>query len=127
LAGGARNDCSGQNAIVTPYTKVACKCGIPNQSADAQSALRGWLDLVQTKILKVDKMAGRFDLQLHQIEEVGAASDKFGARLLSHNQCRMGGAFGALIGEGFHALAPETSAHETAAPETSVIACAILE
>ena len=46
----------------------------------AQAAVVGRLDLVEPEVLHVDQMRRRLDLELHQVEQVGAAGDELGAR-----------------------------------------------
>ena len=54
------------------------------QSADAQAAVRGRLKLVQRKGVHIYQVAGRFNLQLHQVQQVGTACNKAGAWIDKH-------------------------------------------
>jgi len=62
-------------------------------------------------------MSRRFDLELHQVEQVDAARNELCALDARCGGRGRGGRARALIGEGLHALLPETS----------VIASAMLE
>ena len=81
------------------WTAVAMSC------ADASAAFRRLLDLVQRKTADIDELARGLDLQLHQIEQIRSACDRFGARL-----GQRGGSssqrFDALICERFHDCIP---------------------
>ena len=67
-------------------------------------------DLVERQAADVDEMRRRLDLELHQVEQVGAAGDELGAGLARPRQPRPRGVVGAFVGEGLHALAsPATS------------------
>lgn len=79
------------------------------QRTDPQPAFRGRLDLVQLEIIDIDQMCRRFDVQLHQIEQVGAARDELRSGLFSRrgrSLCRSTRTF---VGEGPHALLRATS------------------
>ena len=49
--------------------------GIAYQRADAQSAVCGWHDFIQRQPIDVDDAHRRFDVALHQIEQIGAAGE----------------------------------------------------
>ena len=62
------------------------------------------LDLVQRQAVHVDEMRGLLDLELHEVEQVGAAGDEFGAGI-ARRGCRSGGRCRrTLVGERLHAL-----------------------
>ena len=66
-------------------------------------------DLVEREAVHVDQMRRRLDLQLHQVEQVGAAGDELGARDARGGRGGLGGRLRALVGEGLHACLPATS------------------
>jgi hypothetical protein len=79
-------------------------------SADAQPALPGRLDPVHAGAVDVDQMGRRLDLQLHQVEQIGAAGDEARALMLGRGAGRLGRIGGSYIGEGLHAFSlPATS------------------
>ena len=109
LSRGPREQRAGEQAIVAPHARVGGKVGIAHQRADAQASLGSGLDPVERKPVDIDQMAGRFDLQLHQVEQVGAAGDEPGVGGARGGRHRLGGRVRALVGEGFHAGLPATS------------------
>ena len=52
------------------------------------------------------RCARRFDLELHQVEQIGAACDELGALLARCGRRSLGRRVRALVGEGLHALPP---------------------
>ena len=48
-------------------------------------------DLVERKTIHVNQMGRRFDLELHQVEQVGAARDELGTRDARGGRCGLGG------------------------------------
>ena len=76
----------------------------------AQTAFRRGFDFIQAEPVHVDQMRRRLDFEFHEVEKIGAAGDEFRAR---HAMGRRRGflrCLRALIGEGFHAFLPATSA-----------------
>src|SRR6185437_15603835 len=82
---------------------------VAHQRADAQPAVRRLLDLVERQAVHVDQVRWGLDLQLHQVEKVGAPGDEFGALDAGRGSRGLGGGMGALVGEGSHVLPPATS------------------
>ena len=117
LAGGAGHQRARQHGIVAPHARIGGKIGVADQRADAQAAVRRRLDPVEAEVIDVDQMLRRLDLQLHQIEQIGAAGDEFGALGAQRGRGGVRGRARALIAEGSHAFLPATS----------VIASAMLE
>ena len=81
LPDGAREQRARQHAIVAAHARIGRKIGVAHQRADAQPAFGCGLDLVELKTVHVDQMRRRLDLELHQIEQIGAAGDELGARI----------------------------------------------
>ena len=80
-----------QHRIPTPHTQVRRQVTVAHHGADAQAALCRVLDAVQPQPVHIDQMHRCFHLQLHQVKQIGAAGNKFGARVLRH---RLRGGFG---------------------------------
>src|SRR5205085_8626330 len=72
-------------------------------------AFGGGLDAVQRQRVHVDEVRGRLDLQLHQVQQVGAAGDELRGRMARHRSGGFGGRVGAFVGEGLHVRTPATS------------------
>ena len=79
LAGGAGDQRAREHAVVAPHALVGGEIGVAHQRADAQAALRRRLDLVEAKAVHIDQVRRRLDLELHQVEQVGAAGDELRA------------------------------------------------
>ena len=110
LARGAGQQRARQHAVVAPHALVGGQVGVAHQRADAQAALRRRLDLVERQAVDVDQVRGRLDLQLHQVEQVGAAGDELARRACAATAAAASaGRCGALVGEGLHARTPATS------------------
>ena len=109
LAAGARQDRTGQHAIVAPHAAVRRQRRIREICPDAEATVAGGLDPVELQVLDIDEVGRRLDLQLHQVEQVGAASDELGARPCRHGSSSLRRRLGAAVGEGLHASAPATS------------------
>jgi hypothetical protein len=83
--------------------------GVADKRADPKPALGRSFDLVEAKTIHVDKVCRCFDLELHEIEQIGPPGDELGSGSLRRFGCfeRRGSA---LIGERLHAFLPATSA-----------------
>jgi hypothetical protein len=109
LPRGTGQQCAGEQAIITPNTLVGGKIGVAHQGSNAQPALGCRFNLVERETIHVDQMGRRFDLELHQVEQVGATRNELGTRNASGRRCGLSGRVGALKGEGLHAFLPATS------------------
>jgi hypothetical protein len=109
LAGGARQQRSREQAIIPPHARIGGEIGVAHQGADAQPSVRCRLDLVERKSVYVDQMRGRFDLQLHQVDQVGSAGDELCAADPRGRRRSFRGRFRTLVSKGFHARLPLTS------------------
>ena len=101
LRAGARQQCTAQHRVALPHAGIGRKVAVSNQRADAQAALRRLFDLVERQPVDVDQHRWRLDLQLHQVEQIGAAGNDFRARFHGSGGSA-GGGIGTLIGKGFH-------------------------
>ena len=122
LARGAREQRPREQPVIAPDPWIGGKVGVAHQSANAQTPFGRRLDLVERQAVHIDQMGRRLDLELHQVEQVGAAGDEAAAR---RPHCRRRG-FGrgarAFVGEGLHALLPAFGM-----PATSEIASMMFE
>ena len=71
--------------------------GIGHERADAQAPAGRRLDLAEGKPGDVDQRLGLLDIHLHEIDQIGAAGDEFGARAAGHQAHRLGDAAGPRI------------------------------
>ena len=102
LLRGAGEDGAGKHRVVAPHAFVDRGGGCGGECADAQAAVVGVLDGVHRQAVDVDQRAGRFDLELHQVEQVGAAGDGLYA-CIGGQLCRVLEPLGALVVERPHA------------------------
>jgi hypothetical protein len=109
LRRGAGDQGVGQHRIERAHAPVRGRRAVADHCADAQTAVGRRLDLRQRQAPDIDQMRRPLDLQLHQVEQIGAAREELGARRLGRRLRRTGRAVGALIGERPHAAAPTTS------------------
>ncbi len=99
-----------EQTIVAPHTLVRREICVAHQRSDAQSTFRSRFDLIEREPVDVDEMLRRFDLELHEIEQIGAAGDELGSRpALRCCRC-LSRRSRTLVGERFHVLLPATSA-----------------
>jgi hypothetical protein len=111
LSAGAGHQRAAEHAVILADTRVGGEIGVADECPDAEAAVGGRRDLVETQAVDVDQMLRRLDLQLHQVEQIGAARDELGARHAGRGARGLLGRGGALIGEGLHAVrsVPATS------------------
>src|SRR5580693_8004639 len=91
LPGSTRDDRAGEHAVVAPNALVCGQVGVAYQRSDAQPSVRGGFNLVEAEAVYVDEMLWRFDLELHQVEQVGASRDEFGVRVARRRSRCFGG------------------------------------
>ncbi|OFA00968.1 hypothetical protein DUPY_22520 [Duganella phyllosphaerae] len=109
LRAGAGQQGPRQHAVIAPHGGIGRQVGIAHQGADAQAALGRGFDAVQAQAVDVHQVGRRFDLELHQVEQVGAACNEARAGSAGRDGCRFGNCGGALIGKGSHERLPATS------------------
>ena len=98
-----------RHGIVAPYARIGGEIGVAHERADTQPSLGRRFDLVERQPVDVDQVRRGLDLELHQVEQVGAACNELGARDASGCRCSLGGRVRALVSEGLHAVLPATS------------------
>ncbi|MNN24452.1 hypothetical protein D3C81_1378860 [compost metagenome] len=76
LAGCAGEQGPGQHCVVFAHAHVGGEVGISDQGANAQTTVIGGFDPVQACPVDVDQVGGGLDLELHQVEQVGAACNE---------------------------------------------------
>ena len=86
----------------SPYRLVLGKVGIRHMGADMQP-LGVQRDLVESDMVYVDQQVRRLDLQLHQVEQGGAARDETSFRTLAEAREGIGGRCRLNIAERGHA------------------------
>ncbi|MNF74489.1 hypothetical protein D3C84_565230 [compost metagenome] len=76
LAGGTGEEGAGKHAVVLADARVGGEVGVAHQGADSQAAFGCGFDSVQGQVVDVDQLRRRLDVQLHQVQQVGAAGDE---------------------------------------------------
>ena len=76
--------------------------GVPYQCADAQPTRVGHFNLIEPEPVHIDKVGGRFNFQLHQVQQIGPARDKFCAGYALSAKCRLGWGIHSFIGKRLH-------------------------
>ena len=125
LAAGSGDEGAGEDGVVAADAVMGSEVGIADEGADAEAAIGGVFDFVEGEAVDVDEVRRGLDLQLHEVEQIGAAGDESGAGVAcggGGGLCGGGGGLcgggGALEGEGFHT---------TPSFATSVMASAMFE
>ena len=98
-----------QYAVLPPHAAVRGQIRVRDQCPDPQTAVACILDAIEVESGKVDDVRRRFDLQFHEIEQVGAAGDKLGVGRARGGRGGCGGRRRALESERLHAPSPATS------------------
>src|SRR3546814_10745345 len=80
-----RAGCSGEErarkqGIVTPDALVRCQIAIADQCPDPEAAIGRVFDFVKIQPVDIDQVRWRFDLQLHEVQQVGPPGDEARAR-----------------------------------------------
>ena len=83
---------------------------IGNKRADPQPAFGRFLDRIEAQVLYIDEMSGRLHLDLHQIQQIGAAGDEFGPLRFCNRFGRVCRRFRPFVSKAAHDQAPATSA-----------------
>ena len=77
----AGEDRAGEQRIALCDQRVIGEVGVRHQRADAQAAVRGFLDGLERQPRNVDQPRRPFDILLHQVDQVGAAGNEFRRRI----------------------------------------------
>nr|GEU28231.1 hypothetical protein [Tanacetum cinerariifolium] len=107
LARCTGQQCARQHAVIAAHARVGRQVGIAHQGADAQATVCRGLDAVEGQAVDIDQVGWRLDLELHQVQQVGAAGD----------EARAGGAGDGLGGvrrSGGAVIAADIAAHALA-------------
>src|ERR1700704_3158305 len=81
LCARTREQRAAEHAVAPSHLRVGREIAVANQRADPQAAVGGFFDLVERQSVDIDQLRWRLDLQLHKVEQIGAASNDLGARL----------------------------------------------
>ena len=106
LLRGARQDRAGQQRIALLNQRVTGEIAVRHQRADPQAAPRRFLDGLERQPRDVDQPRRTFDVLLHQIDQVGAASDEFCCRIGRDLPHRVGDVVGPRVLKIDHGLPP---------------------
>jgi hypothetical protein len=110
LAGRTGHQRARQYGVIAAHARICREVGVAHQCTDAQPAVGRGFDAVEIEFVEIDQVRRGLDLQLHQVEQVGAARDEPGSGVFGDGCGRVGRCVGALVGEGFHDFTPATSA-----------------
>jgi hypothetical protein len=80
----------GQDRISLPDQEVRGEIAVANDRSDPNRAIWQLNDLVQGQVADVDDQVGRGYPQLHVVDQVGAAGQIHGIRVLGHRRDRAG-------------------------------------
>ena len=84
LRRGTRQDRAREYGIALRDQRMVGEVGIRHQRADPQSPVRRFLDGLERQPRDVDQPRGAFDILLHQVDQVGAAGNKFRPRIAAN-------------------------------------------
>ena len=73
LPGGAREQGLRQHRVLGADPPITGQVAVTHRRTDRQSAAFGWLDRGQRQPAHVDEQPGRFDAELHEVDEIGPA------------------------------------------------------
>ena len=105
LLGCTSQNSAGKDRIVRADPVIIGGRGIGRQRADAQAAVSGFLYLGHAEAIDVDQSFGRFDLELHQVEEVRPSG--YGGGVFGRGEfMRVGKTIGTLEVEWSHQASP---------------------
>ena len=90
LTRGASQQRTRQQAIVAPHPRIRSERGIAHQCANSQAAIGRAFDLVEAKTINVNQMCRGLDPEFHQIEQICATRDEFGAIVAAHRRGSVG-------------------------------------
>ena len=113
LAGSAGDERLGEDGVTGAHAEIGGDVGVCGLGADAQAAVGEVFGIFERQAADVDQVGGPLDLELHQIEQVGAAANELCAAA-GH-----GGDGGlqvrcALVGEGPHLRTPSATSRMAA-------------
>src|SRR3546814_2289721 len=80
LAGCSGEERARKQGIVTPDALVRCQIAIADQCPDPEAAIGRVFDFVKIQPVDIDQVRWRFDLQLHEVQQVGPPGDEARAR-----------------------------------------------
>src|SRR5262245_51244602 len=76
LSGSAREQRVGKERVSLANQRMMSDGAVPCQRTDSHSACRGFSYLLEGKAVHVDQLRRSFHVQLHEIDQAGAAGDK---------------------------------------------------
>ena len=111
LAAGPRLYRAGQHSIIAAHPRIGGERGIGNQRPDPQPALLRRVSILSSPVSCTStRCARRLDLQLHQVEQVGAAGYELGPGRRRHGRRSLAPALaGALVGKAAHRPQPSAT------------------
>ena len=95
--------------MVPPDGSIGCEIGVADQGSDMQRSVGLLDDRIEPCVVDIYEMGRAFDLQLHQIKQIGSARDQTGTGPLRECLDRRGHGPDPVIGERGHARLPRAS------------------
>src|SRR4051812_35968197 len=92
LLRGTGPDCAGNDRVLLLNQRVVREVAVWHKCADPHTAASCLLYSLERQSRDVDQQGGALDIPFHQVEQVCAASDKFGGRVcadLLHGVCNV--------------------------------------
>lgn len=123
LPGGAGQECLRQSRVVPAHVGMGREVAVGDGRTDAQPTVGGERDVPEGQFLDVDKKRRPFHAGLHQVDEIGSATQEAGVGVLGEQGHGPGDVEGSLVSEFPHATASSASAADSSAARAT--ACTI--
>ena len=81
LRRGSGEDGLGENSVVAPDGGVVRDVGVAGEGAEEEASVGRGLDVGEGEAVDVDEGVGALDVELHHVDEVGAAGEDAGLRI----------------------------------------------
>jgi hypothetical protein len=113
LTRGSGQQRLGEDRVACSSVAIGGEVGIGRLGADPEPTVRLRLNRLQGQPADIDQMGRPLDLELHQVEQIGAAAD-VGSAGFGRGDHRGGRVDRPLVGEGPHRRAPSPTERMTA-------------
>src|SRR5260370_34287587 len=79
MARGSGEECLREDGVARAHSRIAGALGVCRLRSDPDPAVRQIFDLLQRQPADIDQMRRLLDLELHQVQKLGAATDELRA------------------------------------------------